>query len=106
MSLRIKANIVGSIDIFPRPYLAMPSPPNMDYTAKSLVRKEKSEKGELNVTEAGASVPWISVKTRKVEKAEPPTTELPAAEPGDFVLEVGVTDETLIVQSGQQVHFK
>lgn len=106
MSLHVKANIVGSIDILPRAFLILPSPPNNDYSAKILVRKEKSEKGELNITEAKSTVPWLTAKARKVEKDEPPTGELPAAQPGDFIVEVSVTDETAIVQSGQQLTFK
>jgi len=106
LSLHVKANIVGSIEIFPRAYLTLPAPPNNEYDTKILVRKEKSEKGELNITEANATVPWLVVKTRKVEKAEPATAELPAAEPGDFVVELTVSDESAIIQSGQQVRFK
>jgi hypothetical protein len=106
MALHVKANIVGSIQIFPRAYLVLPSPPNNDYDTKILVRKEKSEKGELNITDAVATVPWLAVKTRKVEKAEPAIGELPAAEPGDFIVELSVSDESAIVQSGQQVRFK
>jgi hypothetical protein len=106
MSLHIKLNIVGSIDILPRAYMSMPVPPNMDYTARIVVRKEKSEKGELNITEANATAPWIAVKTRKVDKPEPPTAELPAAQPGDYIVEATVTDESQIVQSGQQIRFK
>jgi len=60
LSLHVKATIVGSIEIFPRAYLTLPAPPNNEYDTKILVRKEKSEKGELNITEANATVPCSS----------------------------------------------
>jgi len=106
MALRIKANIVGSIEIFPQTYLAIPTPPNNEYATRILVRKEKSETGELKITDPTATVPWLIVKPRKVEKAEPPSGNLPAAEPGDYIVDITVSDESQIIQSGQQIRFK
>jgi len=104
--LHLKANVVGSVEILPSAYLGFPKPPQMDFAAKLLIRKEKSETGELKITDVTSSVPWLIAKARKIEKPEPGQDGVPAAIPGNWILEVIVSDEAPKGQSGQQVRFK
>ena len=106
VTLRFKANIVGSVQILPRPGLSFPAGMAWDYSGKVLIRKDQTEKGELKLTDVATNVPWLTAKARKVEKIEPPVDGLPDAEPGDYVLEVAVSDDAPQVAGGYPVTFK
>jgi len=106
VNLRLKANVVGSVDVLPRAYVGLPSAPQWEYETKLLVRKDATEKGELAITEFTTSVPWLKGKVRKVENPEPEAPGLPAAKPGDYVLDLALADETPAGQSAQNIRFK
>jgi len=104
--LRVKANVVGSVVILPGQFLSFPAPPTWDYAGKVLIRKDKTESGELKVSDVTTTAPWLTAKARRVENPEPEAEGFPAALPGDWVLDVTVSEAAPSVQSGQQVRFK
>lgn len=105
--LRLKANIVGSVEILPRPGLAFPAGMAWDYSGKLVLRKDATEKGDLGVLDLATNAPWLVAKARRVEKVEAPDGPgLPEARPGDYVLDVSVTDDAPKVAGGYQVTFK
>jgi hypothetical protein len=107
VTLHLKANVIGSVEVLPSAYLGFPRPPQMEYSAKMLIRKDKTETGELKVTDVTTSVPWLIAKARKVESPEPERVGIiPAALPGDWILDVSVSDEAPKGNTGQQVRFK
>ena len=106
VTLRIKANVVGSIVMLPRPGLAFPTGLNWDYSGKLIIRKDETEKGELAVTDVTTSAPWLVVRTRKIESSEPAAEGIPATMPGDYVLDVSVAEDAPKTQGGFNVKFK
>ena len=106
LTLSVKANIVGSVEILPRQYLGFPSYPLWDFSAKVLIRKVKSETGDLTITGLKSGAPWLVAKERKVASAEPEKDGLPALVPGDWVIDISVADDAPTGQSAQQVRFK
>ncbi len=106
VSLRLKANIVGSVQILPRPGLAFPAGMAWDYSGKVLIRKDNTESGTLAVSDVATTVPWLTAKARKVEKTEAAAGGLPEAQTGDYVIEVAVSDEAPQVSGGFSVTFK
>jgi hypothetical protein len=106
LSLRVKAEVVGSVEFIPRPGLAFPQGMNWDWTSRVILRKDKSESGELSVTEVTPSVPWLKAVATKVKEPIPAAEGLPEALPGDYILEVTVTDEAPRTQGGFNVKMK
>ncbi len=105
--LHLKATIVGSVEVLPRMFLGFPSYPLWDFSAKLLVRKVKSETGELKITDLTSTAPWLTTRSRKVEKPEPEADGLPALVPGDWVIDIEVSETAPPGQSSQQsVKFK
>jgi hypothetical protein len=104
--LHIKVNVVGSAEILPRDHIGFPTYPTWDYATKILIRKDKTETGELNLTNLRSSAPFLVVTPRKVEKAEPEADGFPAASPGDYVLDIRVADDAPVIGlTSQQITF-
>lgn len=105
--LRIKANVVGSIVLLPRPGLALPSGLAWEYKGKLIVRKDPTETGSLEIQDIHSSASWVVAKAHKVTTEEPSGEGIPEALPGDWVLEIGVTDDAKGKPApGQAVKFK
>lgn len=105
-TLRVKANIVGSVQILPRAYIGFPSPPKYSYNTRVLIRKEPSEKGELAITSVATTEPWLKATPHKVEKPEPKTDDLPDLVPGDWLIDVVVSEEAPRGPGGVQLSFQ
>lgn len=106
VNLRIKANVVGSIVILPRPGLAFPTGLSWDYSGKLIVRKDETETGELKVTDVTSTASWLQVRARRVDTSEPAAEGIPATMPGDYVLDVSVADDAPKTQGGFTLKFK
>ncbi len=104
--LRLKVNVAGSIEVLPRSYLSFPNYPSWGFEAKLLIRATGSDRAALKLAEPATSVPWLIARARKVEKAEPLPEGLPAAAPGDWILDVSVTDAAPVGQSRQEVRLR
>ncbi|HEX4825286.1 MAG TPA: hypothetical protein VFV19_13350 [Candidatus Polarisedimenticolaceae bacterium] len=104
--LSVKANIVGSVTVFPYPSLTIaPRMKGMKTPAFLLIRKDDSEKGDLVLDDLKASVPWINVSARKVTSPEPAIEGLPATAAGDYVLSVQA-EHPPVGGSSQTISFK
>ena len=106
VQLRIKAQVVGSIEFVPRPGLAFPAGTGWEWSSKLIVRKDPTETGELKISEVTPSVPWLSAKATQVTESLPAAEGLPDAVPGDWILDVAVTDDAPRTQGGFQVKLK
>lgn len=106
MTLRLKANVVGSAQILPRPGLALPGGQDWEYTGKLIIRKDETEKGELALTDLTTSAPWLVAKARKVEQVEVAAAGMPEAQPGDYVIDISVADDAPKTAGGFQITFK
>lgn len=120
MQLRLKANVVGSVEILPFWQILFPTAPEWGYTQRVVIRKDKSETGELAVTGLTTTSPWLTAKASRVTEATPaptvpavaikgrPSSPIPppVPQPGDWVIDVGFTEEAPSGQSGQQIRFK
>lgn len=105
--LSVKANIVGSVTVFPYPTLTIAARMKGFGGAPALllVRKDDSEKGELALDDLKASVPWLKVSARKVTTPEPAVEGLPATAVGDYVLSI-LADHPPVGGSSQAITFK
>jgi len=106
VNLRLRADIVGSVEFLPRAGLLFPAGAQWDWSAKLLVRKDEGEKGELKISDVTASVPWIKATAKPVTEPLPAAEGVPMAFPGDWLLNVEVTDEAPKVQGAFDVKFK
>ncbi len=106
VSLRLKARIVGSVEVLPRPGLQFPAGVNFDYAGKLVIRKDETESGDLKVTDLTTTAPWLVATSRKVEQPEVLGEGLPAGQPGDYIIDVSVADDAPRTQGGFQVRFK
>ncbi len=101
MNVILKADVVGSVAIYPGEMLSLtPFRPNAR-TTRLLVRKDETEQGTLDVKDVAVTQPWLKIKLRKVAADEPPLEGLPAAVPGDFVLEAEI-DPSVELPPGQR----
>lgn len=104
--LRIKANVVGSVAVLPRPSLQFPVAKTWEYSSRLLLRKDPTETGELAVTDVTTSVPWLVASAHTVGAKEAKDGELPDPEPGDMILEVSVAENAPRTQGSQSVTFR
>ena len=103
--LSVKANVVGSVTVFPYPSLTLAQRlKGFGTPALLLLRKDDSEKGALAVDGLKASVSWLKVSARKVTLDEPPIEGLPAALAGDYVLSV-LVDHPPVGSTAQSITF-
>jgi hypothetical protein len=104
--LSVKANVVGSVTVFPFPSLTLaPRMKGFKTPATLLVRKDDTEKGTLAVEGLTASVPWLKTTLRKVTADEPAVEGLPAALPGDYVISV-LVEHAPVGSTAQSLTFK
>lgn len=106
VALRVKAEVVGSVEFVPRPGLAFPEGMDWKWTSRIIVRKDRTESGDLNLTEITPNVPWLSATAKKVSEPMPAAEGLPEALPGDYLLEVTVTDQAPRTQGGFTIKMK
>jgi hypothetical protein len=92
--LWIHADVVGSVQLLPRPNLLLrptsvvPSP-----VARLLVRQDPNEKGEMRLSDARTDLSWLRVTARRVGAPEPAQGDFPEALAGDVVVEVALAGE-------------
>jgi hypothetical protein len=104
--LSVKANVVGSVTVFPYPALTIaPRMKGFGTPALLLLRKDDSEKGTLTINDLKTSAPWLSASVRKVASPEPPVEGLPAAAAGDYILSVQA-QHAPVGGSSQTITFK
>lgn len=104
--LSVKANVVGSVTVFPYPTLTLaPRMKGFKDPALLLVRKDETEKGTLDITGLTASVPWLKTTARKVTEAGPAVEGLPAAVPGDYVISV-LVQHAPVGSTAQNITFR
>lgn len=106
ITLGIKANVIGSVNVYPYASLTLaPRLKGFGSPGVLLVRKDDTETGSLVLTDLTASVPWLKASSRKVTADEPPVEGLPAAAPGDYVISV-LVDHPPVGNHAQNVSFK
>ena len=87
-ALTVRANIVGSVSLFPGHTIVLPDRLTQLPETRLLVRKDETETGEMKLTDVTVSAPWIGATARKVEKTEPSTPGVPEAIAGDWVIDL------------------
>jgi len=104
--LWLHVEVAGSVQLFPRGFLDLrPGQGGSPSTVRLLVRQDPGEKGELRVTDPQVDAPWLKVKARKVEAAEPAIDDLPEAKPGDVLLTVETAGEVPEGSHPQKLRF-
>lgn len=106
LTLHLKANVVGSVEILPAAFMQFPTPVTWAFSGRLVVRKEGSETGELKITDLTTTAPWLIAKAHKLEQPEPPKDGEIPTQAGDWIVDVSVSDAAPVGPSGQQVTFK
>jgi hypothetical protein len=104
MFLTIKARILASVRLFPGEQARLDNRrPNLD-TSRILVRKELTESGALKISDLRSSADWLIVSARRLEGKEA-LQGLPEPWYGDWLIELGVTDQPRYGHSNQTIRF-
>lgn len=82
----VRARILGSVQLRPGNKAILSNGRIATKAQSFLIQKELDETGDLVVTAARASVPWIAVAVERVEEKRPSADGLPSAFPGDWIL--------------------
>jgi len=101
----IKARVVGSAIVKPG-YKGFLS--NRQVETRSLpflIRKEPGEFGDLDITEASASVDWIDVEVRKLTERWPAQKGLPSGIPGEWLMVVQLKQDPPYGQGTEEIRF-
>jgi len=85
--LTIRAMILGSVLMLPHESMTISDPPQRNTRNRLLVRKEPTESGELKISDLRASASWLRLSAERIEEARPAEGGLPAALPGDWLLQ-------------------
>ncbi len=105
-ALTLRATIVASVDILPTRALLLTSGSPESAGTKVLVRKNATEKGDLEITGLSASEPWLKVSARKPGAAPPAGPGLPPSVPSDWLIEAALDGEPPPGHLSVQVKFK
>lgn len=105
--LSLRAFVQGSVLILPgeRIYISMAAP--YEIFVSRLIRQDPSDtSGVLQVTDLESSAPWLTASVRKVEQPMPKTLGMPAAQPGDWILEMSSRLDAPYGKRDEYVEFK
>ena len=101
----VRARVVGSAVVLPG-YKALLSNRRIETRSQPfLIRKEPGEVGDLRITGARASVPWIDVEVRELTENWPGEKGLPSGFPGDWLLLAALKPGAPFGQSQEEIRF-
>lgn len=86
--LTVRANVLASVEIFPFESVHLSNRGPSLARSILLVKKDPTEAGELTISRASASVPWLAVQPVRLSAERPGATGIPTGKPGDWVVEV------------------
>jgi hypothetical protein len=86
--LRVLVRVVGSVDVLPRSRLLLSERGKNPLQAEVVIRKDETETGTLEITDAAANVPWIAPSTQRVVEAGGVAAGNVRTRPGDWILTV------------------
>lgn len=89
--LTIRAVIAGSVLVLPQENLSFSNLSPRQHRPRVLVRRDPTETGELSVRDIKPSAEWFTATATRLEQPAPAGDGLPAAEPGDWLIEVALT---------------
>ena len=106
VNLTIRAVIVGSVIMLPHESITISDPPARNTRKRLLVRKEPTESGELKITDLRPSASWLRASAQRLEEPRPAEDGLPAALPGDWLLQVDLEGEVGYGRLQEKLTFK
>jgi len=102
LPLILEAVVLSSVHILPNESAMLANHRPEARRAAWIVRKELTEKGELSISDVTASVDWIGLDARKVEAQQQAEGPIPAAEAGDWIIEMRLIDGAQDYHRSQQ----
>jgi hypothetical protein len=105
-NLTLRAYIEGSVLFLPGEAINLFSRAETVRPGRVIVRKDPTEKGDLEIADLSSSAPWIAATARRVEVEEPPSDGLPAASPGDWVIEARVAGNAPTGNRRETIRFR
>ncbi len=102
----IRARVVGSVLMQPGYKALLSNRRDMTKATHFLIRQEPGEVGEIEITGARASVPWIDVEVRELTEKYPAEKGVPAGWPGDWILRATLKEGAPNGNHKPTVHFK
>lgn len=90
--LVVRAQVLSSVEILPSPTVRLSNRIAGQRVGRAIVRRDPFETGEVRLTGLASSVPWLSVRSERLEARRPAAEELPIGYPGDWLVEVRLGD--------------
>ncbi len=87
LTLTLRATVVASVNFYPGRNLVLSVGRGDENVVRTLVRKDGTESGTLEISEVASTVPWLVATARRIEAAGAVASGLPPAEPGDWLVE-------------------
>ncbi len=106
VTLTLRATVVASVNFYPGRNLVLSVGRSDENVVRTLVRKDESETGTLEISEIASTVPWLSATARKIGEAGAVEPGLPPAEPGDWLIEARLVGDAPPSPSSVGVRFK
>ena len=94
--LTLKALVRGSVILLPQPVIFMRKRVGEAPVGRLLISKAEDERGALDITDVTLSDPRLAATAVRLEAARPRGGGLPAAAPGDWVLELRFRDDRTV----------
>jgi hypothetical protein len=105
--LTLKALVRGSVSLFPESVIFMRKRAGETPVGRLLISKARGEEGALEISDVTLSDPRLVATAVRLETARPRGGGLPAAAPGDWVLEVRFRDDmTVYGRVEEQLRFR
>ncbi len=102
----MRARVVGSVLMLPGYKALLSNRRAMMETTHFLIRQEPGEAGDLAITQARASVPWIEIEVQELTEQYPSERGTPAGWPGDWLLRATLKDGAPSGNHTETVRFK
>ena len=106
LQLTLAATVVGSVEIKPQEKLQLGNRRNQKMEPVVIVRKDPTETGTLEVSDIVTSSEFLDVAAERVQAHRGATDEIPAAEPGDWILRLSLTGEAPFLRGRETVRFR
>ena len=104
--LLVRAQVVVAVRVLPERAIVLRNQPGELPVRRLIRRSTGSGHGFFNIVGLESSAPWIDARARKVRESAPASDGLPPVEPGDWILELGLSGQPEYGKRREEVKFK
>ena len=106
LRLVIRAEIITAVILAPHESMTFTNADPRHNRTRLLARRAPTESGELQISDLNVSASWLSAEATRIEEERPAGEGLPAARPGDWLLEIHVTGPLQYERRREELKFK